>query len=130
MNYKVTFDSSFFKMLSNKWLNSKDIFLLLESIDELYKNKDIQILNSPLLSNENSFQPENGSYFFTNYSNLNYFLSKSLPYKKTSYYDMKINGINKIKCCYSSSDNYHRRIYYLLNNPKYVFIHYRFIKKN
>ena len=128
MEYKVIFNSSFFKMLSNKWLNSKDIYLLLESIYELEKNKDIKISKEPLL-NENSFQPENGIYFVTNYSNLNYFLSKSLPYKKTSYYDMKINGKNKIKCCYSSSDNYHRRIYYLLKNPKYAFIHYRYIKK-
>ena len=128
MEYKVIFNSSFFKMLSNKWLNSKDIYLLLESIYELEKNKDIKICKEPLL-NENSFQPENGIYFVTNYSNLNYFLSKSLPYKKTSYYDMKINGKNKIKCCYSSSDNYHRRIYYLLKNPKYAFIHYRYIKK-
>ena len=129
MEYKVIFNSSFFKMLNNKWLNSKDIFLLLENIDELNKNKDIKISYEPIIINPNSFQPENGSYYITKYSNLNYFLSKSLPYKKTSYYDMKINGLNKIKCSYSSSDNFHRRIYYLIKNPKYVFIHYRFIQK-
>ena len=129
MEYKVIFNSSFFKMLNNKWLNSKDVFLLLENIDELNKNKDIKISYEPIIINPNSFQPKNGSYYITKYSNLNYFLSKSLPYKKTSYYDMKINGLNKIKCSYSSSDNFHRRIYYLIKNPKYVFIHYRFIQK-
>ena len=56
MEYKVIFNSSFFKMLSNKWLNSKDIYLLLESIYELEKNKDIKISKETLL-NENYFQP-------------------------------------------------------------------------
>ena len=128
MKYNVIFNENFFESLKNRWLNSKEIFLLLENFEEICSILKINILtkNTSIINLNNSI---NGKYYFTLINNLSYIKSLT-KFTKDYIYDIKINGIEKIKCINSSKENYfYRRIYYFINHPKYVFIHYRIINK-
>lgn len=116
MNFTLSFDSNFFESLRSKWLTTKEIYLLLKSIDELLDNSDISLSSSP--------QPnKNINYYFTKFSDCKNF-SNQAEFEKESSFNLKINGINKIHCYYSSSLFTQRRVYHLIDNPKYCFIHF------
>jgi hypothetical protein len=43
----VTFDDNFFKNLKYKWLNTKELFLLLSNIDELLEHDIVKLSVKP-----------------------------------------------------------------------------------
>ena len=70
MNFTLSFDANFFESLRSKWLTTKEIYLLLKSIDELLDNSDISLSSSP--------QPnKNINYYFTKFSDCKNFSNKS-----------------------------------------------------
>ena len=145
--YSVTFDDQFFKSLNNRWLNNIEIYLLLINIEELLKNSVIQLSTPGEIKESNTIlfysstnnnitnaQPQNIQN--PTFSNNNYFV---IPYSnygdipkdnicKVRYYNIKIKTIDKIKVISSIYNSEQRRIYFLLDNPKYIFIHYRHIE--
>lgn len=137
--YSVTFDEKFFSSLENRWLTNIEIFLLLNNIEELIKNKFIKLssskeINDDFLYINNSskdcpnINTKNLNYFFTSYSEYGNISKKY--FSQTRYYNIKIKSIDKIKVINSINEHEQRRIYFLLENPKYIFIHYRFIEPN
>ena len=60
MNYEIKFDNGFFKSLKEKWLSSPEIYLLLSSVDELIKNKDIFLSKELLVVSQTK-----NFYYFT-----------------------------------------------------------------
>ena len=149
--YSVTFDDQFFKSLNNRWLNNIEIYLLLINIEELLKNSVVQLStpseikeNNKILFyysiNNNIPNPQSQNIqnpTFPNSNNINnYFI---IPYSnygdipkdnicKVRYYNIKIKTIDKIKVISSIHNSEQRRLYFLLDNPKYIFIHYRHIE--
>ena len=141
--YSITFNEEFFNSLGQRWLTNVEIFLLLNNIEELIKNNFIKLtslneLNNKFSNNNKLESNENNIINTNNNKQINYFI---IPYSeygnipkeqftKARYYNIKIKTIDKIKVINSINDNEHRRIYFLLENPKYIFIHYRFIELN
>lgn len=144
--YFVTFDEKFFNSLESRWLTNIEIFLLLNNIEELIKNNFIKLSSSKEI-NDDSLCKNNSSkdipninnnlldlnnkllnYFFISYSEYGNISKKSFSH--TRYYNIKIKSIDKIKVINSINEHEQRRIYFLLENPKYIFIHYRFIDPN
>ncbi len=69
MKYNVIFNENFFESLKNRWLNSKEIFLLLENFEEICSILKINILTkNPTAIDLNS--SINGKYFFALIDNL------------------------------------------------------------
>ena len=134
-NYSITFSEEFFNSLSQRWLSNIEIFLLLNNIDELINNNIIKIssskelnestINSQIFKDNLNGKNENNFYIlpYSEYGNI----PKDIFIKPT-YHNIKIKTIDKIKVINSFTVNAQRRIYFLLNKPKYIFVHYRYIK--
>jgi len=58
MSYTVNFDNNFFKQFKIKWLNTKQILLLLSNLEQLMKMKFIE-----LSLTFNDELPKNGEYY-------------------------------------------------------------------
>ena len=126
-NHSITFNSDFFSSLNERWLNSIDIYLLLINIEDLLKNNFIQLSNySQYKETTKNKIEQNYQYFIVPFSEYGNIIRE--PYGKTRYYNIKIQSIEKIKVINSVSENEQRRIYFLLENPKYIFIHIRYIE--
>ena len=133
--YSITFNEEFFNSLENKWLTNIEIFLLLNNIEELIKNNFIQLSTknelNELFNFHNNLNIKNNKklyYFVIPYSEYG-----NIPkehFIKARYYNIKIKTIDKIKVIHSINENEQRRLYFLLENPKYIFIHYRYIELN
>ena len=139
--YSITFNEEFFNLLEQKWLNNIEIFLLLNNIEELIKNNFLKLSTSNELTevfidtNENFLNKDNINrdankkkikYFvvpFSEYGNI-----PKEEFSKVRHYNIKIKTIDKIKVIHSINENVQRRIYFLLDKPKYIFIHYRNIE--
>ena len=130
-NHRITFNSEFFNSLNEKWLTGIEIYLLLNNAEELIKNNFIKLINSEQYQNEinNKSNKNKNFYFLTQYKDYG-FLVKDNKYEKTRYYNIKIQSVEKIKIINSINQCEQRRIYYLLENPKYIFVHYRSIEQN
>ena len=130
-NHRITFNSEFFNSLNEKWLTGIEIYLLLNNAEELIKNNFIKLINSDQFQNEinNKSNKNKNFYFLTQYKDYG-FLVKDNKYEKTRYYNIKIQSVEKIKIINSINQCEQRRIYYLLENPKYIFVHYRSIEQN
>ena len=141
--YTVTFDEEFFNSFEKRWLTNIEIYLLLSNIEELIKNKFLKLSTSKEIngyfseesskdnsniSNQSNTSNKKMNYFIANYSEYGNISKKE--FTQTRYYNIKIKSIDKIKVNNSINDNEQRRIYFLLDNPKYIFIHYRFIEPN
>ena len=128
-NHSITFNSDFFSSLNERWLNSIDIYLLLINIEDLLKNNFIQLSNySQYKETTKNKNEQNYQYFIVPFSEYGNIIRE--PYGKTRYYNIKIQSIEKIKVINSVSENEQRRIYFLLENPKYIFIHIRYIESS
>ena len=128
-NHSITFNSDFFSSLNERWLNSIDIYLLLINIEDLLKNNFIQLSNySQYKETTKNKIEQNYLYFIVPFSEYGNIIRE--PYGKTRYYNIKIQSIEKIKVINSVSENEQRRIYFLLENPKYIFIHIRYIESS
>lgn len=46
MEYEVIFDAHFFNSLSDRWLNTRELYLLLTNIEELLLNQLIHFSNN------------------------------------------------------------------------------------
>ena len=139
--YSITFNEEFFNLLEQKWLNNIEIFLLLNNIEELIKNNFLKLSTSNELtevfndSNENFLNKDNVNRD-ANKKKVNYFVVPFSEYgnipkeefSKVRHYNIKIKTIDKIKVIHSINENVQRRIYFLLDKPKYIFIHYRNIE--
>ena len=130
-NHRITFNSEFFNSLNEKWLTGIEIYLLLNNAEELIKNNFIKLINSEQYQNEinNKSNKNKNFYFLTQYKDYG-FLVKDNKYEKTRYYNIKIQSVERIKIINSINQCEQRRIYYLLENPKYIFVHYRSIEQN
>ena len=130
-NHRITFNSEFFNSLNEKWLTGIEIYLLLNNAEELIKNNFIKLINSDQFQNEinNKSNKNKNFYFLTQYKDYG-FLVKDNKYEKTRYYNIKIQSVERIKIINSINQCEQRRIYYLLENPKYIFVHYRSIEQN
>ena len=42
---EISFDSKFFDSLKVRWLKTKEIYILLQTVDELINNNDIELTN-------------------------------------------------------------------------------------
>ena len=127
--YSLTFNDSFFSSLSQKWLNNIEIYLLLTNIDDLLKNNFLKLSSSSEINDFHNTIHSTGqklNYFILPYSEYG-----SIPkdlYSKVRHYSLKIKTIDKIKVIHYINDTEQRRVYFLLDNPKYIFIHYRYIE--
>ena len=137
--YFVTFDDKFFNSLESRWLTNIEIFLLLNNIEELINNNFIKLSSAKEINDEslcknnsskNNINISNNTlnYFFISYSEYGNISKKNFGH--TRYYNIKIKSVDKIKVINSINDHEQRRIYFLIENPKYIFIHYRFIEPN
>ena len=126
----ITFNSEFFGLLKERWLKPIEIYTLLENAEELIRNNFIELFDSKLLHNkiENKDYKNKISYFLIPYKEYGNFYKED-NYDKTRYYNIKIQSIDKIKVINSINKSEQRRIYYLLENPKYLFIHHRYIEQ-
>ena len=122
-NHRITFNTEFFNSLNDKWLTGIEIYTLLNNAEELIKNNFIKLINSEQYKNEmiNESNKNKFFYFLTQYKEYGFLLREN-KYEKTRYYNIKIQSIEKIKVINSINQNEQRRIYYLLDNPKYIFI--------
>ena len=129
-NHRITFNTEFFNSLNDKWLTGIEIYTLLNNAEELIKNNFIKLINSEQYKNEmiNESNKNKFFYFLTQYKEYGFLLREN-KYEKTRYYNIKIQSIEKIKVINSINQNEQRRIYYLLDNPKYIFVHYRNIEQ-
>ena len=118
---EISFDSKFFDSLKVRWLKTKEIYILLQTVDELINNNDIELTNKPLAL-------DTFSYYFCDYYNMNNW-TKFENYIKESSFNLKVNGRDKVHCYSYSTNEYQKRIYHLIPNPQYCFIHYRPIEK-
>ena len=57
---EISFDSKFFDSLKVRWLKTKEIYILLQTVDELINNNDIELTNKPLAL-------DTLSYYFSDY---------------------------------------------------------------
>ena len=129
-NHSITFNSEFFSSLKERWLTGIEIYILLNNSEELIKNNFIQLLDNTQYQNNiiNNSGQTKFFYFLMSYKDYGFILKEN-KYEKTRYYNIKIQSLEKIKIINSTSQYEQRRIYYLLDNPKYIFIHYRSIEK-
>ena len=118
---EISFDSKFFDSLKVRWLKTKEIYILLQTVDELINNNDIELTNNPLAL-------DTFSYYFCDYYYMNNW-TKFENYIKESSFNLKVNGRDKVHCYSYSTNEYQKRIYHLIPNPQYCFIHYRPIEK-
>lgn len=118
---EISFDSNFFDSLKVRWLKTKEIYLLLQTVDELINNGDIELTNKPL-------SPVTYSYYFCDYYYMNNW-TKFENYIKESSFNLKVNGSPKVHCYSYSTNEYQKRVYHLIPNPQYCFIHYLPIEK-
>ena len=118
---EISFDSKFFDSLKVRWLKTKEIYILLQTVDELINNNDIELTNKPLAL-------DTFSYYFCDYYDMNNW-TKFENYIKESSFNLKVNGRDKVHCYSYSTNEYQKRIYHLIPNPQYCFIHYRPIEK-
>ena len=118
---EISFDSKFFDSLKVRWLKTKEIYILLQTVDELINNNDIELTNKPLAL-------DTFSYYFCDYYSMNNW-TKFENYIKESSFNLKVNGRDKVHCYSYSTNEYQKRIYHLIPNPQYCFIHYRPIEK-
>ena len=118
---EISFDSKFFDSLKVRWLKTKEIYILLQTVDELINNNDIELTNKPLAL-------DTFSYYFCDYYYMNNW-TKFENYIKESSFNLKVNGRDKVHCYSYSTNEYQKRIYHLIPNPQYCFIHYRPIEK-
>ena len=128
-NHIIIFNEEFFNSLNERWLNGIELYTLLNNAEELIKNNFISLHNSNRLNN-NLINAENQpkfSYFLSLYNDYSIIFNEK-NFEKTRYYNIKIQSIDKIKVINSISKYEQRRIYYLLDNPKYIFIHYRYLE--
>ena len=61
---EISFDSKFFDSLKVRWLKTKEIYILLQTVDELINNNDIELTNKPLAL-------DTFSYYFCDYYDMN-----------------------------------------------------------
>ena len=61
---EISFDSKFFDSLKVRWLKTKEIYILLQTVDELINNNDIELTNKPLAL-------DTFSYYFCDYYSMN-----------------------------------------------------------
>ena len=118
---EISFDLKFFDSLKVRWLKTKEIYILLQTVDDLINNNDIELTNKPLAL-------DTFSYYFCDYYNMNNW-TKFENYIKESSFNLKVNGRDKVHCYSYSTNEYQKRIYHLIPNPQYCFIHYRPIEK-
>ena len=118
---EISFDSKFFDSLKVRWLKTKEIYILLQTVDELINNNDIELTHKPLAL-------DTFSYYLCDYYYLNNW-TKFENYIKESSFNLKVNGRDKVHCYSYSTNEYQKRIYHLIPNPQYCFIHYRPIEK-
>ena len=118
---EISFDSKFFDSLKVRWLKTKEIYILLQTVNELINNNDIELTNKPLAL-------DTFSYYFCDYYYMNNW-TKFENYIKESSFNLKVNGRDKVHCYSYSTNEYQKRIYHLIPNPQYCFIHYRPIEK-
>ena len=150
--YSITFNEGFFNSLGKRWLTNIEVFLLLNNIEELIKNNFIKLSSSKeyingypnIYSNNNSIintDTNNNNDYYQNGNDIinkiskkwNYFIIPFSEYgnipkdqfTKANYNNIQIKTIDKVKVINSSSGNVQRRFYFLIDNPKYIFIHYR-----
>lgn len=128
-NHTIIFNEEFFNSLRERWLNGIEIYLLLNNAEQLIKNNFIELYNSNKIHNDSISEDTKNkpSYFLASYNEYSD-ISKEKNFDKTRYYNIKIQSIDKIKVINSTSKYEQRRIYYLLENPKYIFIHYRYFE--
>ena len=128
-NHTITFNQDFFNSLKERWLSGIEVFVLLNNAEELIKNNFIFQYNSSDYQNNSMFGENKNKYlyFLASFSEYNNII-KERNFDKTRYYNIKIQSIDKIKIVNSINKSEQRRIYYLLDNPKYIFIHYRYFK--
>ena len=133
--YSITFNEEFFNSLENRWLTNIEIYLLLNNIEELIKNNFIQLSTknelNELFNYKNNLNAKNNKKL--NYYIIPYSEYGNIPkeqFIKARYYNIKIKTIDKIKVVNSINENEQRRLYFLIDNPKYIFIHYRYIELN
>ena len=120
--YSITFNENFFSSLSQKWLNNIEIYLLLINLDDLLKNNFLNLSSSSDIGGHD----KKINYFILPYSD--YGNIPKEQYSKVRHYNLKIKTIDKIKVIHYLNDTEQKRIYFLLDNPKYIFIHYRAIE--
>ena len=128
-NHIIIFNEEFFNSLNERWLNGIELYTLLNNAEELIKNNFISLHNSNKLNNNliNAGNQQKFSYFLSLYNDYSIIFNEK-NFEKTRYYNIKIQSIDKIKVINSISKYEQRRIYYLLDNPKYIFIHYRYLE--
>ena len=128
-NHIIIFNEEFFNSLNERWLNGIELYTLLNNAEELIKNNFISFHNSNRLNNNliNAGNQQKFSYFLSLYNDYSIIFNEK-NFEKTRYYNIKIQSIDKIKVINSISKYEQRRIYYLLDNPKYIFIHYRYLE--
>ena len=128
-NHTITFNQDFFNSLKERWLSGIEVFVLLNNAEELIKNNFIFQYNSSDYQNNSMFGENKNKYlyFLASFSEYNNII-KERNFDRTRYYNIKIQSIDKIKIVNSINKSEQRRIYYLLDNPKYIFIHYRYFK--
>ena len=128
-NHIIIFNEEFFNSLNERWLNGIELYTLLNNAEELIKNNFISFHNSNRLNNNliNEGNQQKFSFFLSLYNDYSIIFNEK-NFEKTRYYNIKIQSIDKIKVINSISKYEQRRIYYLLDNPKYIFIHYRYLE--
>ena len=128
-NHIIIFNEEFFNSLNERWLNGIELYTLLNNAEELIKNNFISLHNSNRLNNNliNEGNQQKFSFFLSLYNDYSIIFNEK-NFEKTRYYNIKIQSIDKIKVINSISKYEQRRIYYLLDNPKYIFIHYRYLE--
>ena len=126
INHRITFNEDFFNSLKERWLTGIELYMLLNNAEELIQNNFIPLLktNNFQIFDENK---NNFSYFLASYKDYSMIL-RNKNYEKTHYYNIKIQSLDKIKIINSINNNKQRRLYYLLENPKYIFVHYRYFE--
>ncbi len=115
---QVIFDNQFFNGLAKRWLKSYEVYVLLQSLEELFYNNIIQITKTIPPQIDELF-----SIYFVGDS-----LFDSWPFPKNgkiSRFNIKIYNLDRIKCIYYSNNNTNIRVYTLIPYGKYYVIHYR-----
>ena len=127
--FEIEFNAAFFEKLKANWLKTKEVYLLLQAIPELLINGDISLTATPpsLLGQTTSYINnciyKESSFYFIKLITLPQWL-KHFKYEKESTANLRVDGVDMVRCYYSTSPNLpQRRIYHLINGSEFCFVH-------
>lgn len=126
--FEIEFNASFFEKLKLQWLKTKEVYLLLQAIPELLMNGDITLTTTPDVNNYYIYKES--SYYFIKLITLQQWL-RHFKYEKESTTNLRVDGVDMIRCYYSSSPHLpQRRMYHLINGSEFCFVHILKVNNN